>query len=774
MNHNKICFIYCINDELLYAESLKYLQSLYIPNGFEVDVIAVTDAKSMTEGYNGAMRQSDAKYKVYLHQDVFIVNKNFISDVVSLFTQDDSLGLLGVVGSKTLPLDGMWWKSSRTYGKLLDNRRTGRMESYTYGEVLGNYEKVQAVGGPILVTQYDVEWREDLLSGWDLYDASQSLEFQRAGYNVGVVAQIEPWCVHDCGRQKVGFVVEQRSSFLNEYEDELWPFEKGLEGKYPLVSILILAYNQTNYLKEALESALDQTYPNIEIIIGDDSTNDMVKEFIMPYLGKYKHITYFKNVKTKPDYGYQNLVNCLKRSRGDYINYLFHDDIFHSEKIERMMRSFKDNPDIRLVTSFRQPIDEDGNAIPPRGPYTKIFEEDTLISGYALSRLVISKLMNFIGEQTTVLFKKKYIDENKLGYFNEVRFRNIGDLATWFTLLQHGDAVYISDPLSSFRFHSKQNSSNPNVLSLGMNAWFNLIKHSYVKGILQTTDEYKKALNFWMSKYVPIPEYFLRIADGETRGQLATCFKEAIDIILFQTADEKCECPVCNQKLERFLPYRYKKHKNDYTAQFQTIGSDVDNFTCPNCRCHDRTRHLMIYFNKLNVWDECIVNKKILHIAPEQHLRQKINEHNPMEYICGDLYPANETIQKIDITNTKFEDNYFDFIMCNHVLEHVPDDSKAMKEFYRILKKGGKAVLQTPYSPILKDSFEDQTKTSEHERKHFFGQKDHVRVYGLDLFERLQSAGFTLKIVKNDELFSREESRKYGVNEREDLILVEK
>jgi SAM-dependent methyltransferase len=99
---------------------------------------------------------------------------------------------------------------------------------------------------------------------------------------------------------------------------------------------------------------------------------------------------------------------------------------------------------------------------------------------------------------------------------------------------------------------------------------------------------------------------------------------------------------------------------------------------------------------------------------------------------------------------------------------------KAMKELYRILKKGGQAVLQTPYSPIIETSFEDESVDTPEKRKEFFGQDDHVRVYGLDFFERLESVGFKLNIVKNDELFSKEECKKYGVNEREDLILVTK
>lgn len=112
--------------------------------------------------------------------------------------------------------------------------------------------------------------------------------------------------------------------------------------------------------------------------------------------------------------------------------------------------------------------------------------------------------------------------------------------------------------------------------------------------------------------------------------------------------------------------------------------------------------------------------------------------------------------------------------MCNHVLEHILDDTKAMSELYRVLKKGGYAVLQTPYSPRLGISFEDTNINTAEERKIYYGQSDHVRIYGLDIFERIKSVGFIVEIVENSKLFTVEECIEYGVNYKENLILVKK
>lgn len=304
----------------------------------------------------------------------------------------------------------------------------------------------------------------------------------------------------------------------------------------PLVSILIPSYNQTKYLKETLESAINQTYPNIEIIIGDDSTNNDVKEFIKPYLDKYENITYFKNELDEMDYGYKNHVECFKRSKGEYINYLNHDDLFHPEKIEHMMKYFLQSPNLTLVTSARQPIDENGNKLDIVGAFARLFEKDTLVSGYDISRFVVMNLINCIGEPTTALFKRRYIEEEKYGCFNGIQFWGIGDVANWITLLQYGDLMYISETLSSFRIHSEQSTNMSKVFIKGSIAWYDLIKGSYEKGIINT-EEYKNTLNNFFQRIVPmLNEYLIRNSNvtKELKDEVADVYKKAIDVIIYR------------------------------------------------------------------------------------------------------------------------------------------------------------------------------------------------------------------------------------------------
>ncbi|WP_162174129.1 glycosyltransferase [Clostridium akagii] len=203
INDKKICFISCVNDNEKYEECLKYINNLDIPEGYITDSIAIRDAYSMTSAYNDAMRESDARYKVYLHQDTFIINKNFIQDTINIFNNHLDVGLLGVVGSKTVHESGQWDKSNSKFGKVYESR-TGKMNIVAFDECNVDIENVKMVDGLIMITQYDLRWCEDLFDGWYFYDTSLSAEFIINGYKVAVPKQNIPWCIHDCGQGSIG------------------------------------------------------------------------------------------------------------------------------------------------------------------------------------------------------------------------------------------------------------------------------------------------------------------------------------------------------------------------------------------------------------------------------------------------------------------------------------------------------------------------------------------------------------------------------------------
>lgn len=212
-NENEICFILCGNNEIYIEECLYYINHLNVPEGYLISVLTVEEAKSMTAGYNEAMQYSRAKYKVYLHQDTFIVNPDFIKDFLEIFQDDEQIGMIGMVGSPRLPDDGIMWNGIRCGAIYSWNVR----QTFEFWAEINAFMEVEVIDGLLMITQYDIPWRDDLFDKWDFYDCSQSKEFARRGYKVVVPYMKQPWCLHDCGAVSLKFYHEERLKFLEEY-----------------------------------------------------------------------------------------------------------------------------------------------------------------------------------------------------------------------------------------------------------------------------------------------------------------------------------------------------------------------------------------------------------------------------------------------------------------------------------------------------------------------------------------------------------------------------
>ena len=222
INEKKVSFIVCTNDETYAAECEKYIRRLDVPDGYEVDVLMVQEASSMTSGYNEGMAASDAKYKVYLHQDVMIFEKSFICRILDIFNDDPAIGLIGVVGNTKLPESAVRWDhGAAIVGGIYIDIISGA-DRRVYDEISGKYQDVVIIDGLLMATQYDIPWREDLFTGWHFYDLSQSMEFRRKGYRVIVPHMDNPWCFHDNDIHIIGDdYYRYRDVFLKEYGVDL-------------------------------------------------------------------------------------------------------------------------------------------------------------------------------------------------------------------------------------------------------------------------------------------------------------------------------------------------------------------------------------------------------------------------------------------------------------------------------------------------------------------------------------------------------------------------
>jgi len=188
--------------------------------------------------------------------------------------------------------------------------------------------------------------------------------------------------------------------------------------------------------------------------------------------------------------------------------------------------------------------------------------------------------------------------------------------------------------------------------------------------------------------------------------------------------------PIDRKSYRRFLPYGYAKVR--------------ENVLAPGTLSLERHRLFWLYLK--NETSFFTAPLRVLHFAPEQAFVQKFKKQKNLNYTTTDLNSPIADI-KADICDLPFKDNSFDFIICNHVLEHIPDDIKAMQELYRVLAPKGTAILQVPYDANLIKTFEDNTITDQKQRTRIFGQYDHLRVYGMDYFKKLSSIGFDVEAL---------------------------
>ena len=215
--------------------------------------------------------------------------------------------------------------------------------------------------------------------------------------------------------------------------------------------------------------------------------------------------------------------------------------------------------------------------------------------------------------------------------------------------------------------------------------------------------------------------------------------------------------PIDGKSYRKFLPYGYGKQR--------------ENALSPGTLSLERHRQMWLYLQ--NETDFFTKNYKVLHIAPEQEFLRKFKKMKNLDYTSADLFSPIVDV-KADILDLPFADESFDVIFCNHVLEHIKDDRKAMSELYRVMKKGGWGILQVPMKNSLEKTYEDFTITDPKERQKHFGQYDHVRWYGMDYFDRLKSVGFYTEANFYSQKFSEEEIKKFGLNKNEILPVVRK
>lgn len=247
---------------------------------------------------------------------------------------------------------------------------------------------------------------------------------------------------------------------------------------------------------------------------------------------------------------------------------------------------------------------------------------------------------------------------------------------------------------------------------------------------------------------------------------------------IFQNVGGKLYCPVCNKKVRKFIPLPefYKENAEKYGYLYSFDDAETMNYgaySCPHCAASDRDRLYALYVSK-RLMKQGAGNIAMLEIAPSRPLSEMLNKTGKITLRTADLMMEGVD-DRIDITDMNcYAEGAFDAFICSHVLEHVPDDLKALRELFRILKHGGWGILMVPIILTLDKIDEDPLLEDIAERWRRFGQNDHVRMYSRNgLVERAEGAGFGVRQY-GQEYFGTDVFEKHGISAKSILYIVEK
>ena len=441
INEHKIAVIVFDSDGVSCKKLKENVNSCILPKNFRLDFIIITDTENRVEAYNKAILKSNAKYKFYIDEHTVLLQENLFEKFIRLFSDNPKVGVIGCIGTSEIPLNGIAYQADieKTYGVWF----TGATKILDQGSAFdGAYKEVQCIFDGLIATQYDLKWREDIsTNGCNCFEfPSQCINFSRNNYKVVVISQDSPliWKAND------NYPAPEPSQqiFLKEYSSDI----------FPLVSVLIPTFERPHYFKIALDSALNQTYLNLDIMITDNSNNDETEILMQPYLEKDKRIKYYHHRDFDRGDNWRFCRN-YNNPKAEYVNWLMDDDIFLPRKIELMLDCYRKNPDVSLVFSNRLFIDSEGKVL----RQNRVSEENFKMPGEEAGRQLFFR-DNFIGEPTTVLIKKEYLRNNDLGWTEvESNFERI-DFSTWLHLLTQGNLFYFAEPLSCCREHEGQAS----------------------------------------------------------------------------------------------------------------------------------------------------------------------------------------------------------------------------------------------------------------------------------------------------------------------------
>lgn len=571
------------------------------------------------------------------------------------------------------------------------------------------------------------------------------------------------------------------------------------------VSILIAA-RRAEYLGRALISAQCQTFDDIEILVGDDTFDAALKP-IVEGLGdcrvRYIH-TGFENAR-------RNAEALWERASGKYVKWLAEDDMLMPASVELLVDALRAHPESALAFHARVFVNENDEVVHEPPLFAKAGER-ALIERSLLVSEMVSRMHNFVGELSNVLIDRERATSTDLFSYRSLPLDYLFDVATYLNLAQGGPLVVAGGYWSMSRQQPAQAApqSKP-TYSAGLYEWELFARGEAAAGALDDqalASVANRLRRHYANHASELPELGRLLAniDELTAGapqalfdsarfrtdwadarsavaaRIARHAQEALRIASESVralaesdaaaapAQQRVICAVCEQGVDGWMP-DVRAPSAGLLGELAAV--DTVRTLCPKCGCGSSERHLWLYIAVTRVL-EAAPTMRILHIAPEKAIEARIRRLGPLEYRAHELAGNGASQHGIDLQQLEFPSEYFDLIICNHVLDRVEDSVKAIGELHRCLKPGGHLIAQTHYAPLLKYTFELMMKPSMPLATRCFGEPDRMRLFGADVAERVRDAGFVGDLFPHADVLSECDAQVWGVDTNEPLFLFVK
>ncbi|WP_158244193.1 glycosyltransferase [Trinickia dabaoshanensis] len=594
------------------------------------------------------------------------------------------------------------------------------------------------------------------------------------------------------------------------------------------VSILIAA-RRAEYLGRALVSARQQTFDDIEILVGDD-TIDAALQPIVEGLDdprvQYIH-TGFEDAR-------RNAEALWQRASGKYVKWLAEDDMLMPASVELLVDALRAHPESALAFHARVFVNENDEVVHAPPLIAKVGER-ALIERSLLVSEMVGQLDNFVGELSNVLIDRERATSADLFSYRSLPLDYLADVATYLNLAQHGPLVVAGGYWSMLRQHPEQaNPQSKPTFSAGLYEWELFARGEAAAGVLDAQSlatVANRLRRHYATHAGELPELRQLLAnlDELTAGAPQALFdnarfradwadarssvaarvarhaqdasqsaSEAVyanapvavspDGIVASHVQEPTAqpsvasdgtavpvqeakvCVICEQGVDGWVP-------DGRAPSAGLVGEiaalDSARTLCPKCGCGSSDRHLWLYIAVTGLL-EAAPAMRVLHIAPEKAIEARIRRLGPLEYQAHERVRSGASQHGVDPQRLDFPSDYFDLIICNHVLDRVEDSARAIGELHRCLKPGGHLIAQTQYAPMLKYTFELATTPSMPLAMRCFGEPDRMRLFGADVAEHVRGAGFVGDLFPHSDVFGEGDSQAWGVDTNEPLFLFVK